>query len=198
MRPMRQPEAFRRRGELVAADPPQGRMVRHGRREADRFYPSSLPKLCSDFIAAHGQTAHLPLGRELYWTCAQSLACDIHRNENATAQPVGIAYGGSSRWYCLFKLALGPVGPACNAPGREGAWLATNASPSSETGPVEGRTAPLTQVSPAVPRWWDCQPDWQSKESGYQHPATAGYLIIAYIPDNVPYAIPVGIIVPRR
>ena len=33
-------------------------------------------------------------------------------------------------------------------------------------------------------RRWGCPLWWQPIGSGYQHPVTAGYLIIAYFPDN--------------
>ena len=151
--------------------------------EADRFYPSS--KLCSD-CGAHNAA----LGRELYWTCSQ---CGVRhdRNENAALNLLGVALEAARE---LPKLALGPVGPDVTL--LDGKAPAGDKHVAGETGPVEGRTAPV-DAGIACGRWWDYQPDWQSKESGYQHPATAGYLIIAYIPDN-PYAIPVGIIARDR
>ena len=78
---------------------------------------------------------------------------------------------------------LGPVGP--NVTLLDGKALANGSNAGGETGPGEGRTALSTPASPAVdggaaPLWW------QPIGSGYQHPVTAGYLIIAYIPDNPP------------
>ena len=78
--------------------------------EADRFFPSS--KLCSDCGAHNAE-----LGRELYWTCPQ---CGVRhdRNENAALNLLSLAIDAARE---LSKLALGPVGPDVNAPGREGA-----------------------------------------------------------------------------
>ena len=105
--------------------------------EADRFYPSS--KLCSD-CGAHNAA----LGRELYWTCSQ---CGVRhdRNENAALNLLGVALEAARE---LPKLALGPVGPDVTL--LDGKALAGDKHVAGETGPVEGRTAPLTQVSPAV------------------------------------------------
>ena len=77
--------------------------------EADRFYPSS--KLCSD-CGAHNAA----LGREPYWTCSD---CGVRhdRNENAALNLLTLAINAARD---LPKLALGPVGPDVNAPGREG------------------------------------------------------------------------------
>ena len=105
--------------------------------EADRFYPSS--KLRSD-CGAH----HAALGRELYWTCSQ---CGVRhdRNENAALNLLGVALEAARD---LPKLALGPVGPDVTLP--DGKALAGDKRVAGETGPVEGRTASSTQVSPAV------------------------------------------------
>ena len=105
--------------------------------EADRFYPSS--KLCSDCGAHNAE-----LGRELYWTCSQ---CGVQhdRNENATLNLLGLALDAARD---LPKLVLGPVGPDVML--LDGKALAKGSNASGETSPIEGRTALLTQVSPAV------------------------------------------------
>ena len=105
--------------------------------EADRFYPSS--QLCSD-CGAH----NAGLGREPYWTCSQ---CGVRhdRNENAALNLLTLAINAARE---LSKLALGPVGPDVTL--LDGKALASGKHAAGETGPAEGRTAPLTQVSPAV------------------------------------------------
>ena len=105
--------------------------------EADRFYPSS--KLCSDCGAHNAE-----LGRELHWTCPQ---CGVRhdRNENAALNLLTLAINAARE---LGKLALGPVGPDVTL--LDGKALAGGKRVAGETSPVEGRTAPLTQVSPAV------------------------------------------------
>ena len=138
--------------------------------EADRFYPSS--KLCSDCGAHNAE-----LGRELYWTCSQ---CGVRhdRNENAALNLLGVALEAVRE---LPKLALGPVGPDVML--LDGKALAGGKRVVGETSPGEGRTASSTQVSPAVDG--GAVPYGGSRSgSGYQRPVTAGYLIIAYIPDN--------------
>ena len=101
--------------------------------EADRFYSSS--KLCSD-CGAHNAA----LGRELYWTCSQ---CGVRhdRNENAALNLLGVALEAARE---LPKLALGPVRPDVTL--LDGKVPAGDKHVAGETCPVEGRTAPLTQV----------------------------------------------------
>ena len=105
--------------------------------EADRFYPSS--KLCSDCGAHNAE-----LGREPYWICSD---CGVQhdRNENAALNLLTLAINATRE---LGKLALGPVGPDVTL--LDGKALAGGKRVAGETGPDEGRTAPLTQVLPAV------------------------------------------------
>ena len=101
--------------------------------EADRFFPSS--KICSD-CGVHNSE----LDREPYWTCSD---CGVQhdRNENAALNLLTLAINAARD---LPKLALGPVGPDVTLP--DGKPLAGGKRVAGETGPDEGRTAPLTQV----------------------------------------------------
>ena len=106
--------------------------------EAARFFPSS--KLCSDCGYHNGE-----LMRETHWTCP---ACGIRhdRNENAALNLLGLALKAVDE--LPDQLILGPVGPDVTL--LDGKALAGGNHVAGETGPGEGRTAPLTWELPAV------------------------------------------------
>ena len=101
--------------------------------EADRFFPSG--KLCSDCGDHNGE-----LGREAYWTCPR---CGVQhdRNENAALNLVSVALKPVDD--LPDQIILGPVGPDVTLP--DGKALAGGERVAGETGPDEGRTAPLTR-----------------------------------------------------
>ena len=141
--------------------------------EADRFFPSN--KLCSDC-----GTHNAAVGRQPYWTCSDR-GVKHDRNENAALNLLSLAINAARD---LQKLALGPVGPDVTLP--DGKALAGGERVVGETGPGEGRTAPSTQVSPAVDG--GRRPTLADERNRLSTPSQRWLLIIAYFPDN-----PVGL-----
>ena len=106
--------------------------------EAGRFFPSS--KLCSR-CGYH----HAGLKREAHWTCPEC-GSRHERNENAALNLLGLALKAVDE--LPDQLILGPVGPYITLPDAKA--LTGGNCAAGETGPGEGRTAPLTQPPAAV------------------------------------------------
>ena len=141
--------------------------------EADRFFP---PASCAPAAVITMRSSERESALEL-----PAVRHRARPQRERRPQPGGLALKAVDE--LPGKLILGPVGPDVTLP--DGKALADGKRAAGETGPGEGRTAPPTQP-PAAVDGGVARNSWRPKGGEYPNPAQAGYLIIAYIPDN-PY-----------